>query len=162
MTRFNLPPVPVPEGDDKEWPAVLAAVLDEAFRNLAEEPLVVSHSSAAAAENAIGVVFEEVASIKKPVSGDVIVMFSCQVEVLEQAGTASSLTLRVQRDGVDVWAEKKVFGTGLGTATLYGTVGLFFVDTPGEGGFRWDVDVKSSSGTWKVSNVTLFILELRG
>ena len=163
MSRFSLPPVPLPTGpEDKGWPDVLVAVLDEAFRNLEEQPIVPTHSNATAAENTIGTSFEEVASIEKPVEGDVLIMFSCQVEVVEQAGSAASLTLRIQRDGTDVWAEKKVLGTGFGSATIYGTVSAFFIDTPGGGGFKWDADMKSSSGTWKISNVTLFILELRG
>lgn len=155
--------MPVPLGsDDKEWPNTLVAVLDEAFRVMAATPIAPSHNDETAADEAIGVAFEEVASIEVATAADVLVIFSCAVEMLQQAGVASDLTLRIQRDGSDVWAAAKVLGLGLGSETLYGTVNIAFVDAPGGGAFKWDADMKSSSGTWTVRNVSLFVLELRG
>ena len=164
--RYQLQPLPQRQNypDTEKWADALMAVLTENLNTISEEPLVPVKFSTATAAVSLSTSFAELGTSFEPTEADNQVLFNGIFSAVMTATELRTLTLRIQRDGTDIYAARTVAVVPTGSGTFVIPVTIAYYDAPGAGGFKYDVDARIDGGAGAASfaDRSLIVSELRG
>src|SRR3990167_8137725 len=102
--RYQFVPVPLRSnyGSLDAWADALAAALNDNYATLSEEPLVPVTYTTATSAITLTTSMQELSSIMQAFDAEVHLLFNCIVSVT-MATAIRELTLRIQRDGSDIF-----------------------------------------------------------